>query len=160
MPNLVPTKQPNQIGLKIALNGCFDIFHKAHQSIINRAMFLSQKGEVRIFLNSDKSIKNLKGSSRPINNVNIRIKNLKEAIQIWKSNNQEVITSIVIFDTEEILLKKLNIFNPDMLIKGSDHTDLTKITGFSKHPILIVPRGTDKNNKDISTSLLEANNAN
>ena len=55
-------------------NGCFDVFHKGHAHYL----FESKKlGDYLIVgLNSDKSVKSLKGPERPINNQETRAKNL------------------------------------------------------------------------------------
>ena len=66
-------------GKKIVFtNGCFDILHRGHVNYLNDA---KNQGDILfIGLNSDKSVKRLKGESRPINDENSRkfvIENLK-----------------------------------------------------------------------------------
>jgi D-beta-D-heptose 7-phosphate kinase/D-beta-D-heptose 1-phosphate adenosyltransferase len=90
-------------------NGCFDLLHSGHMELFK---FCREKGELVIVgLNSDDSIRRLKGSTRPVNSQKIRT-DLLEAISY--------IDYIVIFDedTPEELLKLLK---PYYLIKGGDY---------------------------------------
>lgn len=89
-------------------NGCFDIIHRGHVSYLNEA---KNKGDFLIVgLNSDASVKRLKGETRPINNQKDRkfvLENLKPVDQV------------IIFDedTPYNLIKKIQ---PDVLVKGGD----------------------------------------
>ena len=90
-------------------NGCFDLFHEGHLYLIKEA---KKKCDFLIVgLNSDESVKILKGKGRPIENQEIRAKNLSKV---------EEINAISIFNTEtpEIIIKDLK---PDILIKGGDY---------------------------------------
>ena len=97
-------------GQKIVFtNGCFDILHKGHVQYLKEA---SRLGDVLIVgLNSDESVKRLKGASRPINSQDDR------AIVLSALNMVDV---VVIFeeDTPEELIKLLE---PDILVKGGDY---------------------------------------
>lgn len=89
-------------------NGCFDIFHPGHLKILH---FAKQKGDTLIVaVNSDSSVKKIKGSSRPIFNEKARAK-LLESLQ--------VVDYVIIFkeDTPYNLIKLLK---PHILIKGGD----------------------------------------
>lgn len=89
-------------------NGCFDILHSGHVSYLNEAKSL---GDILIIgLNSDLSVKRLKGETRPINNEIDRkfiLENLKavDAIEIFEE------------DTPYNLIKEIR---PDILVKGGD----------------------------------------
>ena len=90
-------------------NGCFDLFHEGHHYLIKEA---KKKCDFLIVgLNSDESVKILKGKDRPIENQEIRVKNLSKV---------EDVNAISIFNTEtpEIIIKDLK---PDILIKGGDY---------------------------------------
>ena len=89
-------------------NGCFDILHAGHVSLLRRARELG--GCLVVGLNSDASITRLKGPTRPINNCDDR-KAVLEAIR-W-------VDRVEVFDddTPLDLIKKLQ---PDMLVKGGD----------------------------------------
>jgi D-beta-D-heptose 7-phosphate kinase/D-beta-D-heptose 1-phosphate adenosyltransferase len=93
----------------IFTNGCFDIFHSAHLRLLN---FCKKENGIFILgLNSDKSIKKIKGENRPINNLNERIELL---------NNLNLIDYIIIFDNESPynILKHLK---PNIIVKGGDY---------------------------------------
>ena len=90
-------------------NGCFDLLHDGHIHLIKEA---KKKCDFLIIgLNSDESVKILKGHKRPIDNQKKRIKNLSKI---------EEVNAIVIFNSEtpENIIE---ILNPDILIKGGDY---------------------------------------
>lgn len=89
-------------------NGCFDILHLGHVDYLSKAADL---GDFFILgLNSDRSVKALKGEKRPINNQDDRAV-LLAALSF--------IDAIIVFDedTPEELIKKVK---PDILVKGGD----------------------------------------
>ncbi len=89
-------------------NGCFDILHSGHVDYLSKAKKL---GDVLIVgVNTDSSIKKIKGDKRPIISENERsfiIANLK------------AVDYVVLFD-EETPLKLIETILPDILVKGSD----------------------------------------
>ena len=90
-------------------NGCFDLFHEGHLYLIKES---KKKCDFLIVgLNSDKSVKMLKGEDRPIENQEKRAKNL---------SRMKEVDAIIIFNTEtpESIIEGLN---PDILIKGGDY---------------------------------------
>jgi D-glycero-beta-D-manno-heptose 1-phosphate adenylyltransferase len=89
-------------------NGCFDIIHKGHISYLNDAKKLGDF--LVIGLNSDSSVKILKGKSRPINNENDRA---------YVLENLKPVDAVIIFneDTPYNLIKDIK---PDFLVKGGD----------------------------------------
>ncbi len=89
-------------------NGCFDILHIGHVEYLNEA---KAQGDVLIIgLNSDKSIKVLKGSDRPINNENDRAAMLL---------NLKSVDCVQVF-TEQTPLEIIKLINPNILVKGGD----------------------------------------
>lgn len=96
-------------GKKIVFtNGCFDILHLGHVEYLNEAKAL---GEVLIIgLNSDASIKELKGSDRPINNEEDR----KEMLL-----NLKAVDCVQIF-TEQTPEEIIKLIKPNVLVKGGD----------------------------------------
>ena len=90
-------------------NGCFDILHVGHIRYMQEAAKL---GDVLVVgLNSDESVRRLKGTERPINNQNDRAEMLAAL---------EFVDYVVIFeeDTPYGLIKKIQ---PDVLVKGGDY---------------------------------------
>jgi len=89
-------------------NGCFDILHVGHVDYLSRARRL---GDVLVVgLNSDSSVKKIKGKDRPINKESDRAKILSSLYFV------DYITSFN-ETTPEDLIKKVR---PDILVKGSD----------------------------------------
>lgn len=94
--------------MKVFTNGCFDILHKGHVELL---AYCKSLGHVTVGLNSDYSVKRLKGSSRPMNTESDR-KRILEAIRY--------VDEVVIFgeDTPYELLLRLK---PDVIVKGGDY---------------------------------------
>lgn len=98
-----------RLGRKVVFtNGCFDILHRGHVSYLNEAK--SQGDLLVVGLNSDSSVKRLKGKSRPINT---------EQDRKYVLENLKCIDFVFIFeeDTPYDLIKKIR---PDILVKGGD----------------------------------------
>jgi len=108
-------------GMVVFTNGCFDVLHRGHVELLKYCATLScpaMGGKVVIGLNSDSSVKRLKGSERPVNSENDRkflLENLScvDDVQIFKE------------DTPYELIKKIN---PDIIVKGGDY-DKEKVVG-------------------------------
>tara|TARA_A100001015_G_scaffold284991_1_gene352057 strand:+ start:4479 stop:4952 length:474 start_codon:yes stop_codon:yes gene_type:complete len=90
-------------------NGCFDLLHQGHLLLLSQA---KQRCDFLIVgLNSDSSVKNLKGYNRPIDNEIIRINNLAAI---------DNVDALILFE-EETPLKIINKLLPNILFKGSDY---------------------------------------
>ena len=90
-------------------NGCFDLLHKGHIDLLAKAKSL---GDVLIVgLNSDLSVKTLKGDKRPIQNQKVRFNNL------LKLNSVDL---IIIFE-EETPLNLIKKIQPNIIVKGQDY---------------------------------------
>jgi rfaE bifunctional protein nucleotidyltransferase chain/domain len=111
-------KQSKENNKKIVFtNGCFDIIHSGHVSYLYETKGL---GDILIIgLNSDNSIKRLKGEGRPINNQNDR------AIVL---SAMKPVDYVVLFD-EDTPYNLIKAIIPDILTKGGDYT-AEDIVGF------------------------------
>ena len=91
-------------------NGVFDILHKGHFELLAEAKTLGK--ELIVGINSDASVKRLKGETRPINDQTKRTSQLE--ILPW-------VDQVVVFDedTPYELIKKLK---PHLIVKGGDYT--------------------------------------
>lgn len=90
-------------------NGCFDILHAGHVSVLE---FSRSKGDILVVgLNSDESVRRLKGPSRPVN---------KQADRALVLAALESVSYVCIFneDTPYHLIKAVR---PDVLVKGGDY---------------------------------------
>lgn len=103
-------------------NGCFDILHEGHLSLLKYAKSCSDK--LVVALNSDESIAKIKGPNRPINNIESRIKMLSMF---------EFIDYIVVFN-EDTPIEIINKIKPDVLVKGGDYK-LEEIVGSDIVPL-------------------------
>lgn len=91
-------------------NGCFDLLHPGHVSLLASARATCDR--LVVGLNSDASVKRLKGENRPMQN---------EAARAAVLSSLETVDLVVIFDedTPEALLEAVR---PDVLVKGADYT--------------------------------------
>jgi D-beta-D-heptose 7-phosphate kinase/D-beta-D-heptose 1-phosphate adenosyltransferase len=91
-------------------NGCFDILHRGHITYLSRAKAL---GDLLIVgVNSDESIRRLKGPSRPINSLDDRVQVLAAL---------SCIDHVVPFD-EDTPCRLIEVVRPDVFAKGGDYT--------------------------------------
>ena len=89
-------------------NGCFDILHRGHVTYLSEARKL---GDLLVVgLNSDASVKRLKGPERPINN---------ESDRQYVLSQLKAVDFVEIFD-EETPLTLIKKVKPKMLVKGGD----------------------------------------
>ncbi len=110
----------------IFTNGCFDILHKGHVQYLEEAKKL---GDILIVgVNSDASVKRLKGESRPINNQDARCTILAAL---------KAIDFVVVFE-DDTPLSLIELVHPDILVKGGDYK-IEDIVGreFAKQTVTI-----------------------
>tara|TARA_R110001592_G_scaffold119740_1_gene323158 strand:- start:8941 stop:9351 length:411 start_codon:yes stop_codon:yes gene_type:complete len=96
--------------IRVFTNGCFDILHRGHVECLRYA---KEQGDYLIVgLNSDESVKRLKGDTRPVNRENDR-KYILESLKY--------VDRVIIFneDTPYNLLLKVK---PNIIVKGGDYT--------------------------------------
>jgi len=99
----------NRVNQKLVFtNGCFDIVHRGHVQYLNEAKAL---GDILVIgLNSDESVRRLKGQSRPV---------VAQDDRAFLLTNLKCVDDVFIFeeDTPLNLIKKIR---PDILVKGGD----------------------------------------
>ena len=97
-------------GLKVVFtNGCFDILHRGHVEYLSRA---ADMGDVLVVgLNTDASVKRLKGEGRPVNNEEARAMVLASL---------SFVDAVVLFD-EDTPYELIKAVRPDVLVKGADY---------------------------------------
>ncbi|HKK34004.1 MAG TPA: D-glycero-beta-D-manno-heptose 1-phosphate adenylyltransferase [Desulfomicrobiaceae bacterium] len=100
--------RPGREGIVVFTNGCFDILHAGHVDYLQRARAL---GDLLVVgMNSDDSVRRLKGECRPVNSEQDRAAVLA---------GLECVDRVVIFD-EETPLELIRIIRPQVLVKGGD----------------------------------------
>ena len=106
-------KTIKSLGFNIGFtNGCFDILHRGHIKYLDQARNISDF--LFIGINDDSSVKNLKGKSRPINNIKDRMEMVRRAT---------LDDAFIIKFSESTPLKLIKKIKPDILIKGGDYKE-------------------------------------
>lgn len=118
----------------VTTNGCFDLLHVGHVRILRAAREL---GDILVVgLNSDSSVKRLKGASRPINTQDDRAEVL---------SSLGCVDYVTVFD-EDTPVEFLKLVKPDVHVKGADYkpenlseTPVVESFGGRVHIIELVP---------------------
>tara|TARA_E500000331_G_scaffold274238_1_gene266372 strand:- start:295 stop:687 length:393 start_codon:yes stop_codon:yes gene_type:complete len=105
-------------------NGCFDIVHRGHLELLEYCKNIGDR--VVVGLNSDKSVKKIKGPDRPINNERDR-KFLLESLTF--------VDKVYIFD-EETPIELIKQVKPDIIVKGGDYS-IEEVVGHKLAKVLI-----------------------
>jgi D-beta-D-heptose 7-phosphate kinase/D-beta-D-heptose 1-phosphate adenosyltransferase len=111
--------------MNIWVNGCFDILHAGHIDLLWYAKLYSDdinneltyhdavnKNKLFVGLDSDERVRQLKGSKRPINNIETRGKIM---------SNLKMVDEVVIFHDDEELRYFIKVFNIDYMIIGDQY---------------------------------------
>jgi D-beta-D-heptose 7-phosphate kinase/D-beta-D-heptose 1-phosphate adenosyltransferase len=104
-------------GARIAFtNGCFDLLHPGHVSLLDQAKRSADR--LIVGLNADDSIRRLKGPDRPIQN---------EIARAMVLSSLKFVDAVVIF-SEDTPIDLIYALEPDVLVKGADYT-LERVVG-------------------------------
>ena len=99
-------------GLRVGFtNGCFDLVHAGHVSLLTQAKGTCDR--LIVGLNTDASVKRLKGENRPVNHE------IARAIVLASFGS---VDSVVLFD-DDTPMQVIESVKPDILIKGADYTE-------------------------------------
>lgn len=96
---------------KVWVNGTFDVLHRGHIELLQ---FASTKGILRVGIDFDSRVKQLKGLTRPIN--------------IWEDRKYflksiRYVDSVVGFGSDKELEEQIKLWKPDYMVVGSDYKD-------------------------------------
>jgi D-beta-D-heptose 7-phosphate kinase/D-beta-D-heptose 1-phosphate adenosyltransferase len=94
---------------KVVVNGTFDILHRGHLEMLHYAK--NQGDYLLVCIDSDERVRELKGSTRPINNQTDRM---------FMLNSLKCVDYVKIFNTKEELVELIKLYKPDIMVKGSD----------------------------------------
>ncbi len=98
-------------GRKLALtNGCFDLLHRGHAEYLMQARALADR--LFVLINSDESVRALKGPTRPVN---------LEADRAFLLACLEFVDGVVVFRSSRCD-RELAVLKPDVYVKGGDYT--------------------------------------
>lgn len=102
--------QWKQQGLSIVFtNGCFDILHIGHVDYLEKARNLG--GKLVLGLNSDQSVRSIKGEKRPI---------VEQYARARVIASLSFVDAVILFD-ENTPLRLIQAIKPDILVKGDDY---------------------------------------
>lgn len=94
---------------RVMVNGTFDILHRGHLDLLR---FAKQQGDqLLVAIDTDRRVKELKGSSRPINNEADR------KLMLYSLRDVDI---VMLFDSKEELIQIMQDYCPDVYVKGSD----------------------------------------
>jgi D-beta-D-heptose 7-phosphate kinase/D-beta-D-heptose 1-phosphate adenosyltransferase len=112
--------------ITVFTNGCFDVLHRGHVESLRRSKELGDK--LIVGLNSDESVKRLKGLKRPVN---------KEEDRIAVLQSIKWVDEVIVFgeDTPYELIKRLQ---PDIITKGGDYK-VESVVGNDLAKVVILP---------------------
>lgn len=101
----------NQNGAKLVMtNGCFDLVHAGHVQYLKKAKALGTF--LLVMLNSDESVRQLKGPTRPLCN---------ECDRVTVLNEMECVDAVFVFNDKRVT-KWLKLLKPQVWCKGGDYT--------------------------------------
>ena len=107
-------------GRLVLTNGVFDLLHPGHTSYLARARRLAgRKGRLFVALNSDRSVRQLKGPRRPVLDEKARAYNLAQL---------QAVDGIVIFRRQR-LAQEIRALAPDVYVKAGDYSLATLDVG-------------------------------
>ena len=95
---------------RIIVNGTFDIVHRGHIEMLNYARSLGDY--LLVCIDSDRRVTELKGKDRPIN---------KQEDRKFYLDNLKAVNACWIFDSAEELEHICKLYQPDVMVKGSDY---------------------------------------
>lgn len=124
--DILSVEKKNRTEIVVFTNGCFDILHPGHIHLLKESKKLGDR--LIVGLNSDHSIRKLKGADRPILKQDQR-KKMLEAL--------DIADEVIIFETETPR-DLINKIRPDIITKGGDYVPET-VVGHDLAKVVIIP---------------------
>lgn len=97
--------------MRVWVNGTFDVLHRGHFELLT---FAAQHGTLRVGIDHDSRVKQLKGEDRPVNTFQDRVYSILSV---------KGVDSVVGFGSEDSLINCIKEWKPDIMIVGSDYKD-------------------------------------
>ena len=95
--------------MKVWVSGTFDVLHIGHVRLLEYA---SSLGELRVGIDTDERVKELKGDERPFNCLEDRITMLMSL---------KCVNDVVTFNSREEMINLIKDWNPEIMVVGSDY---------------------------------------
>jgi len=96
--------------MTIVVNGTFDILHRGHIEMLEYAKSLGD--QLLVCIDTDRRVTKLKGPTRPINNQQDRA---------FVLQSLKCVDIVKFFDSTEELIEIIEMYKPDIMVKGSDY---------------------------------------
>lgn len=120
-------------------NGCFDLLHLGHLHVLEYCRRLAgPKGAVVVGLNSDDSVRRLKGLLRPVMN---------EFERGTLLSSLKTVDHVIIFE-EDTPIRLIEALKPEIIVKGGDY-DVEDVVGRNISSVMICPRSSEVSTTDI-----------
>jgi rfaE bifunctional protein nucleotidyltransferase chain/domain len=114
------------------LNGTFDVLHMGHITLFRKARKLAgPNGRVIVGTDSDERVRELKGPTRPINNIYDRVDFLRAI---------KYIDGVVVFSSADELEERIKQFSPDILLVGDDYINKPVVGAQYAKAVIFIPR--------------------
>jgi D-beta-D-heptose 7-phosphate kinase/D-beta-D-heptose 1-phosphate adenosyltransferase len=96
-------------------NGCFDLLHEGHKKLLDACLAI---GDILVIgVNTDASVRELKGDGRPVNGLDMRCQAITEYVN---DNNDRDVGVWIVSVTDRTLLSIIKLCKASVLVKGSD----------------------------------------
>jgi len=132
--------------MKVWVNGTFDVVHIGHIKLLE---FANSFGSVTVGLDTDERVRTKKGESRPFNLLVDRMRFISSI---------RFVDDVVSFGTDDELINQIKIFNPDVMVIGSEYRNkqiiglehvsriefFEKIDGYSSSKILTYENNSNR----------------
>ena len=123
----------------IFTNGCFDVLHRGHFELL---AYCKKLGKVTVGVNSDASVRRLKGNKRPINRIEDRV----FALQSCK-----FVDEVFVFDSDTPLAL-IEQIRPDIIVKGGDYLP-SQVIGNELAQVIIFPYKNGYSTTEIASQM-------
>ena len=121
-------------------NGVFDVLHKGHIDLLKFSKKIGKK--IILGINTDSSVKKIKGNTRPFDKLNVRIKKLLKT---------KLINKIYTF-SDKTPIKLIKKIKPDVIIKGDDYK-FSKISGSDLFNVILFKKKNQLSSTKIISNL-------
>jgi len=132
--------------MKVWVNGTFDVLHIGHIRLLQKA---KNFGEVRVGIDSDERVREMKGKSRPFNTISEREEFLKSL---------KYVDSVVTFGSDLELIEKIKEWDPDIMIVGDDYKNKLVIGAEFAERVIFFPKIENKSTSKILKYDKDSNN--
>lgn len=123
---------------RIFVNGTFDIVHVGHINLLNYAKSLGNY--LLVAIDTDERVRSLKGKDRPINSQSERS---------FLLSNLKAVDEVKFFNDDAELISILVDYKPDIIVKGSDHKEGSKLSKMYCNEVIFYERDGNSTTKKI-----------